>query len=415
MRVILILPYSSLISNPDLYGDGYHVRLAKEIWKRSHKYQLECWRPERMLKQEISGEKDGIVYRAFPSWRPSLGKLTSVVYKGAVSAYAPIRWGLWREYSPQLLKALEQECSKGDTMLLLHHIHFDLNYQICLSLGKRVPIIGYHIGGKPYAYNIASFLYMLPYSLLEKKALANVDAMLTGTEWHYEAFRRFYRDIPKVVYPIPVCVDFDFFKPMDKMEARRELGIDPNKKVIIHVGRFDKAKGFDAILDMLPLLGRDYPVELIAIGGTKGDMLYDRARNMGVRAVEWVSQQEIAKYYSAADVYLFPKFYAKKSEADSERFMGAGLAPVEAMGCGLPVIGTNLKGFYATQEEMKGIGGVPKNVEDALRLVCDVFEHPMKYDKCRQVAMKYYSWQPVVDRILGVFDELNEQYYGGKS
>jgi hypothetical protein len=200
MRVIMILPYSSLISNPNIFGDGYHVRTAKEIWKRSQKYQLECWRPERVLKHEISGEKDGIVYRAFPSWRPSLGKLTGFVYKRVVDTYAPLRWGLWREYSSPLLRALKRECAKGDAIVFLLHLHFDLSYMICLMLG-RVPIIGYHLGGTPYAYNAMSFLSNLPMSLLERKALANVDVMLLGTEVHYNAFKKFYRDIPKVVYP----------------------------------------------------------------------------------------------------------------------------------------------------------------------------------------------------------------------
>jgi D-inositol-3-phosphate glycosyltransferase len=247
-------------------------------------------------------------------------------------------------------------------------------------------------------------------SLLERKALANIDAMLLGTEWHCNAFKKFYRDIPKVLYPFPQCVDFDLFKPMDKAEARKSLGIDASKKVLIHVGRFDKAKGFDAILDVLPALGQNYPIEFIAIGGTKKDMLYDRAKEMGAKVFEWMPQEELAKYYSASDVFLFPKFYNNKSEADSERFMGAGVAPVEALGCGLPVVGTNLKGFFATPEEMQRIGEIPEDVGDLVDCVTHVFSEPEYYNRCREVAMKYYSWAPVVDRLLCIFDELKEKY-----
>ncbi len=412
MRIIMVLPYSSLVSNPSLFGDGYHVRTAKEIWKRSHKHQLECWRTERVLKQEVSGEKDGIIYRAFPSWRPSLGKLTPLVYKGIVNAYAPLRWSVWREYSMSLIKALKKESEKGDVLIHLMHIPFDLSYMICLACGDKVPIVGQHIGGNPYGYNAFSYLTNMPFSFVEQKALSKIDVMLVGTEWHARDFERCFKVIPKVLYPFPQCVDFDLFKPMDKLEARKQLGIDPKKKVIIHIGRFDSAKGFDAILDILPTLGQHYPVEFIAIGGTKHDLLYDRARGLGARVLEWLPQQELVKYYSASDVYLFPKFYDKESEADTEKFMGAGVACAEALGCGLPVIGTNLKGFFATPEELKGIGGIPKDKDDLVGWVEDCFDNPERYNRCREVAMKYYSWQPIVERLLDVYDELKEKYYG---
>ena len=416
LRVIIVLPYSSLATSnglkPNLFGDGYHVRLAKEIMKRSHKYQIECWRSERMLEQETRGEQGGIVYRAFPSWRPSLGRLTPFVYRKVVDLYAPLRWSLWREYSWSLLKALKEECAKGDTIVHLYQLHFDLSYLICLYLGGRVPIIGRHIGGTPYGYNLISYLSNLPLSLLERKALANVDVMLLGTEWHYQSFKKFYKDIPRIVYPMPECVDFDLFKPMDKLETKKLLGIAPDKKVVIHVGRFDKAKGFDTILDILPVLRRNYDVEFIAVGGTKQDMLYKRAVDSGVRVLEWLPQEELVRYYSASDVFLFPKFYDKEREADSEKFMGAGVACVEALGCGLPVVGTNLKGFFATPDELRGIGEIPSSRWRLLHCIMKVLDYPENYTRCREVAVKYYSWTPIVERLLGVFDEVSEKYYG---
>lgn len=412
MRVILILPYSSLVVSddykPDLFGDGYHVRVAKEIWKRSHKYQLECWRPERKLRQEMRGEKDGIVYRAFPSWRPTLGKLTPFVYKKVVDLYAPLRWSLWREYSLPLVRALRKECSKGDVVIYLFHLHFVLSYLICLCCGN-VPIIGYHIGGTPLGYSLSGFASQLPFSLLEGKALGTVDAVFLTSESVYHSFARFYRKIPRIVYPMPMCVDFELFKPMDKQEARRLLGINPSKKVILHVGRFDCAKGLDVILDMLPALRRSYDIEFVAIGGTKSDMLYQRAVESDVRAIEWLPQQELVKYYCASDVYALPKFY--KNHNDPDRFMATGVASEEALACGLPVIGTNLDGFF-TQEEIKGIGGIPKNKDDLVMWVEDVFDNPERYTNCREVAMKYYSWTPRVEKMLEVFDELSEKYYG---
>ncbi len=409
----MVLPYSSLVTDGfkvDVFGDGYHVRTAKEVWKRSQKYQLECWRPERQLKREVVGEKDGIVYRAFPSWRPSLGKLTSFAYKKVVDTYAPLRWALWREYSIPLLMALREECLKGDVMLYVMHIPFDLSYMICLLCGN-VPIIGQHIGGKPFGYDLISFLMHLPVSLIEKQAMSKVDVMMFGTDWHYELLKKSYSHVKKMLYPSPQCVDFDLFKPTDKVEARELVGIDKDKKVVIHVGRFDDAKGFGTILNVLPILRQKYDVEFIAIGGTKTDILYQRAIDSGARVFEFLPQEELVKYYNASDVYLFPKFYDSESVEDAEKYMGTGVAPVEALACNVPIIGTNIKRFFGTPETRNIIGEVPQDEEDLVRCVERVFEHPEKHMGCREVAEKYYSWNPIVARIVDTFDELAVQYY----
>jgi len=406
MRVIMVLPYSSLAVGwnfkPDLYADGYHVRLAKELLKRSQEYKIECWRPEWKQKHEMNGEKDGISYRSFPSWRPSLGKFTKLFYKRIVTAYAPLRWSLWREYSVPLIKALRKECAKGDAIIVLFNMHFDLSYLICLAC-KDTPIIGYHIGGTPYRYSKGSFISGLPMSLLENKALSNVRALLITSESYFHSFERFYKNIPRIVYPMPWCVDFDLFKPMDKQESRKSLGIDSNKKVIIHVGRFDCGKGFDVMLDVLPELRKRYDLEFIAIGGTKEDMLYQRAIDNGVKAIEWLPHQELVKYYCASDVYVLPKFYTNHSDPD--RFMATGVASEEALACGIPVVGTNLEGFF-TDDELKGIGLIPRDKDDFIMCVEDILENPESYARCREIAVKYFSWTPMVNRLLNTFKEV---------
>ncbi len=407
-RIILVLPYSSLVTEgftPNLFGDGYHVRLAKEIWKRSQKYRIECWRPEWKANESMVGEKDGILYRVFPSWRPSLGKFTQFVYKRIVDVYAPLRWSLWKEYSFPLLRALKGECKKGHTIVFVVHAHFDMSYIIFRCCGD-VPLVSYNIGGTPFGYSLPRFVSEIPFSLFERKALSHVDAMLLATEWHYESFKSFYEGIPRIVYPFPMGVDFDVFKPIDKFQSRALVGIEPHKKVIIHVGRFDKAKGFDTILDVLPELRQNYPVELIAIGGTRDDMLYDRAKGMGARVLEWMPQQELVNWYSASDCYVFPKFYTNKSEEDSEKFMSIGVAPVEALGCGLPVIGTNLRGFFTASDVLKGVGGIPEDKDDFVRLVSDVFDNPSAYNRCREMVMRYYSWDSLIEKLISVFDDL---------
>ena len=42
----------------------------------------------------------------------------------------------------------------------------------------------------------------------------------------------------------------------------------------------------------------------------------------------------------------------------------------------------------------------------------DVFDNPEGYDKCREVAMKYYGCEPKVDRLLKIIEGELDKYYG---
>jgi len=412
MKVILILPYSSLVTGRDfkvnLFADGFHVMTAKQIWKRTQKYPLECWRAERKLKKAIIGEKDGITYRAFPSFRPTLGFLDKHVYKGVMSTVPSVRYALWREYSFSMLRELKRQCQ--DEQVLLHFCGLgELGLLAALYL-KDVPIVNWQGGGPPYTYSLLSFLYHLPLSFIERKALRRVDKILLGNKRDYNVF--YYRFEPNVVTYVPVGVDFEEFKPLGKEKARRALGIPLNKKVILHVGKFDRTKGFDLILKVYQELKGSYDVEFLAIGGLKTDPLYDEAIKAGAIVREWVPQPELIPYYSAADVYLFPRFYSAREQEGLEEFMGTGVSPLESLACGTPIVGTNLKHFVCTEDELRQMGRIPKDPEDVVRCASEVFEHPERYKNCREVARKYYSWDPVVQRLVDVYDELFKKYYG---
>jgi len=410
MKVIHILPYSSLVTGQDfkvdLFADGYHVRVAQQIWKRTQKYQLECWRPERKLKEAITGEKDGITYRAFPSFRPSLGFLDKFVNK-AVTKFTPqARWGLWREYSLPLLRELKKQCQDEEVLIHLYQVPFDLSYLICLYL-RDVPIIGCPIGGAPYTYSFSSFIRHLPFSLIERKVLGFIDKLVVSSTWTLERWSKFHANL-MLFYPIGV--DFNEFKPLDKKKARDTTGIPLEKRVILHVGRFDAAKGVDVILRVFQELKCNYNLELLLVGGLKTDPLYEEAISCGARVYEWLSQGELLKYYSAADLYVFARFYHSSSIEDVEEFMGFGVAPLESLACGTPVVGTNLKHFLGTDNELKGVGKIPQTTDDVAMCIVEVLEHPELYHNCRQIVQKYYSWNSIVAKTVCIYDELFYKY-----
>jgi len=97
--------------------------------------------------------------------------------------------------------------------------------------------------------------------------------------------------------------------------ARRSLGIDGAKKVILFFGQIKEVKGLDLLIEALPAVVREVPEAMVVIAGrpwkdefAKYSALIDK---MGVRDrcllhVRYIPDDEVPLYYSAADVVVLP-------------------------------------------------------------------------------------------------------------
>lgn len=127
-------------------------------------------------------------------------------------------------------------------------------------------------------------------------------------------------------------------------EARGRLGLAPNAFVIAGVGRFVRVKGFDLLVEALPVVAAAVPstrVLLIGEGPERG-ALEARARTLGIagRLTITGAVGDVPACLAAADVLAAPS-----------RNEGMGRALVEAMALGIPVVGA-------------AVGGIPSVVAD---------------------------------------------------
>ncbi|HYI10644.1 MAG TPA: glycosyltransferase family 4 protein [Thermoanaerobaculia bacterium] len=140
-------------------------------------------------------------------------------------------------------------------------------------------------------------------------------------------------------YVLPNAVHFEDYgireKRLDLVERYKLDG----KRVLLTVGRLDSAersKGFDEVMEVLRELPEDV-VYLIAGGGNDGTRLQARARELGVGArvvfTGLFPDEEKRDLYNLADAYVMPS-----------RGEGFGFVFLEAMACGVPVIGSKLDG-----------------------------------------------------------------------
>jgi len=98
-------------------------------------------------------------------------------------------------------------------------------------------------------------------------------------------------------------------------EARRALGIEDTKKVILFFGQIKEVKGIDLLIEALPAIASEVPEALLVIAGRPWKTDFSRYATlidtMGVRDrclvhLEYVPDDQVPLYYAAADVVVLP-------------------------------------------------------------------------------------------------------------
>lgn len=202
-------------------------------------------------------------------------------------------------------------------------------------------------------------------------------------------------------------VDTNKFSPVLKAEARKQLGLSENARVLISVGALVERKGFHRVIEVLPGLLIVYPdlkYLIVGGGGPEGDWSeYLRAQVSRLKLDETVvflgvmPSDKLKIPLSAADIFVL----ATSNEGWANVFL-------EAMACGLPVITTDVGGNreVVCRDELGTVvpfGDVEK-LESALNSAL-----ARKWDKEGIVSYaNVNSWDSRVDILIDAFVTLRE-------
>ena len=142
-------------------------------------------------------------------------------------------------------------------------------------------------------------------------------------------------------YKIPgIGVDFSRFnlknKNLTRNEIRKEYCLDNEDTVLINVGELSIRKNQIVIIEAMHILNKPN-IKLLVCG--EGDQLYNLERIVNEynlqKNVKFLGfRKDIPELLSAGDIFVFPSLWE-----------GLGLAAIEAMYLGLPVIGSNRQGI----------------------------------------------------------------------
>lgn len=213
---------------------------------------------------------------------------------------------------------------------------------------------------------------------------------------------------------IPCGTDIAHFGSVSQAEARQRLGIGPDEKVVLYVGRFDPRKGIETLVRAIgqSTLRDTNQLRLMIGGGSRPGQSdgYERERieaivgELGLSQITQfpgqLSREQLPTYYAAADVCVVPSHY--------EPF---GLVTIEAMACGTPVVGSDVGGLqYSIAPEETGLLVPPKDdvaFAQAIDRILANSEWRHQLGKAaRRRVETVFSWDGVATQLSQLYTQL---------
>ena len=193
----------------------------------------------------------------------------------------------------------------------------------------------------------ASFESAISFVINRSDAVTSVSESLKQDTYKY--FRNVKRDIN--VIPNFICPE-DYVFPNSKEIRKNYAGAD--EKILMHVSNFRKVKRVEDVLRTFDIVRKKIPARLILIGdGPERSNIEKLCRELDTcsQITSLGKVSEPGSFLSIADLFLLP--------SETESF---GLAALEAMAAGVPVISTNTGGLPEINKQ--GFSGMLSNVGD---------------------------------------------------
>lgn len=188
--------------------------------------------------------------------------------------------------------------------------------------------------------------------------------------------------------------------------ASRESLAPGDQRLIVHVSNFREVKRVKDVVRIFARIRKAMPATLLMVGdGPERTEAEHEARDLGVAAdVRFPGRLDtVAPLLAAADLFLLP--------SQSESF---GLAALEAMACGTPVIASRTGGLpEVITDGVDGILEPPGSVEAMGRRAIDLLKDPVRYAALRSAALARAATFSA-DIVVPQYEALYQQVVAGR-
>jgi glycosyltransferase involved in cell wall biosynthesis len=193
-----------------------------------------------------------------------------------------------------------------------------------------------------------------------------------------------------------------------RAEVRAALGIDDATPMVFAAGRFVRKKGFEYLIDAIARLATRAHAEsrVMLVMGGDGDLRDEfeaRARDAGiaerVRFAGLLSQDEVARYFAAADVIAAPSV-----RDDSGNVDGLPNVVLEALASATPLVATPAGGIAsAVEHDRTGVLVPERDPESLAAAIATLLESPTRRralgDAARADVIARFGWARTAERL----------------
>ncbi|MBU8907273.1 N-acetyl-alpha-D-glucosaminyl L-malate synthase BshA [Desertibacillus haloalkaliphilus] len=233
----------------------------------------------------------------------------------------------------------------------LLHVHYAVPHAICAYLAKQMVGENLKIVTTLHGTDITILGYDPSLREMIRFGIDNSDAV-TAVSDDLASETKELLHTTKEIDTVYNFVDERVYYRRDTSDLREQFSIEPDEKVLIHISNFRSVKRVPDIIKSFAIINKQVKSKLLLIGDgpevtiacrlVKELELEDRVLFLG-------NQKRVAEFLSISDLLFLL--------SEKESF---GLVALEAMACGVPVIGTS-------------IGGIPEVVADSeTGYVCEV-------------------------------------------
>lgn len=377
-----VLPHSAVNRDArwDNVTDGWHARLGRAIQEHSN-YSVECWTVDHELSEQYCTSEGGITYRAFPSFLPPGTNAIQRAISPIVGSYADEVL----EITPALLRAIRSRLSKEQNPIFHFHSDTYLNTYLVTLLFSGARLYLQHHGG----------LRGLP--RLERRLFGAFDHIFTLTPEKKQYFTRSVGLPEGRVTVQTMGVDTAEYRPGDDRGVRNEIGSD----YLLYVGKYDSYKGLDEVFAAFERVRETEDVQLVLLGGSQSDDLYDEARKTsGVHPItDYVSDARMISYYRGASVFTS---YPGKSALEAG---DCGIiSPVESVACGTPIVTPVLRFF--PPDDRNRVGRLPETNEELRQGIVEWLHRDVDPGTLHGVAERDFSWGGVAETVVDRYESV---------
>jgi len=193
---------------------------------------------------------------------------------------------------------------------------------------------------------------------------------------------------------LPLGVDVETFSPTrgDRDALRRQLGLTPDKRLLVFAGRPAREKRLDVLVEAIEQLGDKYV--LLLVGAGAGAPPSDQVITLPYQR----DPASLARVLAGCDAFVHAN--------DAEPF---GLIVLEAMACGLPVVGVNSGGVSESVDDSVGQlahGGSAEALAEAIEALFERGSREIGL-AARERAVRRHGWDAVFGKLGRIYERVS--------